>query len=481
MKWVIGRRSLLVGLGVLALVVTPWSAALAAGSPPVKALTAPYLMILPFISNGASSSMASPAGDFIPDDPMLAQQWNLAKVNAPRAWASERGSSSILVAILDTGVDLAHPDLAGKLRLDLATNLVTPGSPPADDNGHGTHTSGIAAAIPDNGIGVAGMGGMAGLLPVKVLDASGSGSFATLAVAIQYAADHGARVISMSLGSPAASNDICGTQFPYLQAAVDYAFNKGVLLVAAAGNDGSSGWVAPADCAHVLGVASTDGSDAASIFSNHGSYVSVAAPGGVSSGQGILSTCWTGMAGASGSAYCDLEGTSMSAPLVAGLAALIYAHNPTYTPSQVASAILDNAVDLGARGWDPIYGCGRMDAAAALANGAKGQAPVCLSASSTWPAGVTVAAQPPAGRMSAFSIASQDCIPGRLVVRLQEGISPVDEQSILSTGGASEAARLPGGYLVVQAAIGQEAAVAARLARDRRVVFAQPDYRMTIK
>ncbi len=332
-----------------------------------------------------------------PNDPYTDSQWGLSRINAPAAWAISRGDG-VLIAVLDTGADFSHPDLAGKLRGDIDWDLVNNDSDASDDHGHGTHVSGIAAVATNNGIGVAGLGWNAAILPLKVMDSRGEGSSYDLASAIYYAAEWGARVINMSLGGP----------YPcpsYLQDAIDHAYNRGVLLVAAAGNDGQNQTVFPANCAHVLGVAATTSYDTRASFSNYGDHVSVAAPG-----VDILSTCWPGMGYGS---YCYMDGTSMATPFVAGLAALVYAAYPTYTPDQVASAILDNAQDLGTSGWDQYFGCGRIDAFRAVWEGARGNYPVCLGAR-VW----SMAASPGVGtgKEAAF-------VPGEVIVTLRSGAS----------------------------------------------------------
>ena len=231
-----------------------------------------------------------------PNDPYYytyGYQWGLNKVRAPEAWALSTGQG-VLIAVLDTGTDYIHPDLSGKVRTDIDWDFVNNDDNARDDHGHGTHVSGIAAAATNNSIGVAGMGWDASILPLKVMDSQGRGSTAELIPAIYYAADHGARVINMSLAGTTRDN-LCPSD---VQAAVDYAYRRGVLLVAAAGN-----WpyIAqspfPANCAHVLGVAATTSSDSRAWFSNYGDHVSVAAPG-----EDIYSTLRYG-------GYGDMDGT----------------------------------------------------------------------------------------------------------------------------------------------------------------------------
>ncbi len=318
-----------------------------------------------------------------------------------------------------------------------------------DDNGHGTHVSGIAAAATDNGRGVAGLGWSAMILPLKVMNAAGEGNAFALASAISYAADREAKVINMSLGGEAPCPD-------YLQTAIDSAYNRGVLLVAAAGNAGTNQSVFPANCNHVLGVAATTDSDTRAYFSNYGSHVSVAAPG-----VSILSTCL-------GGGYCYMQGTSMATPFVAGLAALVYAWYSNYTPDRVASAILDNAQDLGTTGWDSYYGCGRIDAFRALWDGARGDYPVCLG-TQVWSAGAEEQGGGGAGEF----------IPGEVVVTLRAGARP---ETLFRAQGLTPAGSLlyqtRSGVQVwrLQVPVGREEAVLARLRADPAVIAADRNY-----
>ncbi|RME33213.1 MAG: hypothetical protein D6793_10065, partial [Thermoflexia bacterium] len=213
-----------------------------------------------------------------PNDPYFGLQWGLHAVRAPEAWAPSKGEG-ILIAVLDTGTDYLHPDLSAKVRTDIDYDFVNNDNDARDDHGHGTHVSGIAAAATDNGLGIAGLGWAAQVLPVKVLGSGGGGSALALSLGIYYAAASGAKVINMSLGG----NGACPAD---LQAAVDDAYSRGVLLVAAAGNRPDIQRPPfPANCAHVLGVAATDSYDDLASFSVTGTHVSVAAPG-----VGIYST-----------------------------------------------------------------------------------------------------------------------------------------------------------------------------------------------
>ena len=239
----------------------------------------------------------------IPNDTWFSKQWGMVKTQTPEAWDITTGSSSINIAILDTGIDLDHSDLAGKIinSINFSSSTTTD-----DIYGHGTHVSGIAAAITNNGIGVAGLGYDSTIMNVKVLADNGSGPFSVIASGIIWAADNGAEVINMSLGGTLGSLA--------LEDAVNYAWNKGVVVVAAAGNNGSSVKMYPAAYENSIAVAATGQNDERMLWSSYGDWVDVAAPGG-----GIYST----IRGTT-DAYGYMSGTSMASPHVAGLAALVF-------------------------------------------------------------------------------------------------------------------------------------------------------------
>lgn len=283
-----------------------------------------------------------------PNDPGFPGQWGLTRIGAPTAWNTTTGNSTVTIAVLDTGVMLGHPDLSARIdaadQYDFANNDAVA----ADDDGHGTHVSGIAAATMNNGIDGAGVAPSSRIMPVKVLDASGSGNLSNVVDGIYWAADHKAAVINMSFGYTGAAD-------PSLQQAVSYAVSKGVVLVAAAGNDGTyTKNEYPAACSGVIAVAATESGDSHSSYSNSGPYVDVAAPG-----SNIRSTTFDG-------GFDSMSGTSMASPFVAGLAALVKTRNPSFTPDQVAQRIEKTAVDLGTSGRDDTFGYGRIDAAAAV-------------------------------------------------------------------------------------------------------------------
>lgn len=281
-----------------------------------------------------------------PNDPSYGSQWALPKISAPTGWTVTTGSTSVKIAIVDTGVDKNHSDLVGKLVAGY--DFVNNDADADDDNGHGTHCAGIAAALTNNGIGIAGVDWNARIMPVKVLNASGSGSYAAIANGITWAADNGANVISMSLGGSSGSST--------LENAIVYAAGKNVVLVAAAGNSNTTAASYPAYYSQCIAVGSTTSTDARSSFSNYGaSWVDVAAPG-----SSIYSTY-------DGNTYSTLSGTSMAAPHVAGLAGLVWAKLGATSASTVRAAIEQNCDNVGT--WVAF---GRINVAKALGSSGGG-------------------------------------------------------------------------------------------------------------
>ncbi len=314
---------------------------------------------------GATSATLDAGGDLDvvavePDRPMTAgttlgtgeprrwEQWSLDDLAIEGAWATSRGAG-VDIAVVDSGVAGTHVDLSSKLCTGVAflgsNGIEHRGAGAVDPNGHGTHVAGIAAAA-TNGAGVAGVAPDARLIPVRVLDASGNGSSSDVARGITWAVDHGAEVINLSLG---------GSYTTAVDAAVAYAETSGVVVVAAAGNDGPGGAANyPAALDTSLGVGSYDETRAVSWFSTLGNYVDLAAPG-----SGILSTTKDGK-------WSYMSGTSMATPHVAATAALLLAAEPTLSPSQVRSRLTSSARDAGPIGHDTGYGWGRIDPRAAL-------------------------------------------------------------------------------------------------------------------
>lgn len=280
---------------------------------------------------------------FTPNDPNWNQQWGPKKIEADWAWNTTVGSSDILVAIVDTGIDYTHPDLSPNY-VPLGYDWVNNDTDPIDDHGHGTHCAGIVAAKINNNVGIAGVA-QVHVMAEKVLGADGYGWDTWVAEGVIHATAQGAKVISMSLG---------GEYSDVMQDAVRYAYDHGVLLVAAAGNQGSITKWYPAGYDEVLAVSATDSTDQLASFSSYGEWIEVSAPG-----VDVYSTIPS-------NSYASWSGTSMAAPHVAGVAALIWSAFPHYTRDQVRRLLEGTADDLGESGFDEYYGYGRVNARNAL-------------------------------------------------------------------------------------------------------------------
>jgi len=280
----------------------------------------------------------------IPNDPDWPKQWGPQKIEADWAWNTTMGDPSVLVAVVDTGIDWNHPDLAGNY-VPLGYDWVNNDPDPMDDHGHGTHCAGVIAAIVNNSIGMAGLAQVR-VMAEKGLDASGSGRLSDLANAIIHAVDQGANIISCSWGSYVKST--------LLQEAVRYAYDHSVLVVAAAGNDATDIKNYPAAYDEVFAVTATDQNDEPASFTNFGNWVEVAAPG-----VQIYSTVWD-------DSYAYMSGTSMSTPHVSGVAALIWSRFPSMTRDQVWAQLQYTAEDLDDPGFDAYYGYGRLCARRAV-------------------------------------------------------------------------------------------------------------------
>ena len=295
-------------------------------------------------------------------------KWHLDRIRADSAWDLNHGSSLVTVAVLDNAIWTAHPDLSTKIvqAWDVADNDPDPNPPTADLTwSHGTHTSGLVGAKTNNGIGVASIGYDVSLMAVKVARNS-DGALVAGYEGIIWAADHGADVISMSWGT---------TQyFQTMQNIINYAYNKGCVMVAAAGNDGNDTIQYPAGLNHVISVASTDGSDQMSSFSCYGPWIDVCAPGGFpSGGAGLFSVLSTtcsdasffgaGAYGVSGK-YDVMQGTSMSCPIVAGLCGLMLSADSTLTPEKLENLLKISCDNIDAQNPGHIgdLGSGRINA-----------------------------------------------------------------------------------------------------------------------
>lgn len=271
-------------------------------------------------------------------------QWNLPVIGTEEGWSITRGKENIEIAIVDTGVDLDHPELRN--RLVEGYNVLNENNAPDDDNGHGTHVAGIIASETNNQEGIAGMTWFNKIMPVKAMGAKGYGTTFDIAKGIVWAVDHGADIINLSLGNYQPSK--------VLEEAVQYAYSRNVVMVSAAGNDGSSQPTYPSAYPEVMSVAAVDYDGRRASFSNYGDYIDIAAPGVY-----IPSTYFNNQ-------YAALSGTSMAAPHVAGLAALIKSANPELTNTQIMNIIKHSAIDLGEQGKDNDFGSGLIDVNSAL-------------------------------------------------------------------------------------------------------------------
>ncbi|WP_395408085.1 S8 family serine peptidase [Pseudoduganella sp. UC29_106] len=282
----------------------------------------------------------------VPNDPYYGSEWHLAKIGANLAWDKAQGAG-VTIAILDSGVDPTHPDLAS--RLVPGWNVYNNNADTSDVCGHGTAVAGTAAAAMNNGAGVAGVAGQARIMPLRIAykdAATGScyAYFSTMASAVTYAADHGARVANISYASVPTSAAV--------QSAAQYLRSKGGLLFVSAGNSNRDEGFTPTTT--MIAVSATDSADNRSSFSSYGSFVSLSAPG-----SGIYSTV-------NGGSYGGWNGTSFASPVAAGVAALMMSANPSLDANKIESLLFSTATDLGSPGRDIYFGYGRVNAAAAV-------------------------------------------------------------------------------------------------------------------
>ncbi len=279
--------------------------------------------------------------DFVPNDPYYGSAWHLPKIGASSAWDNSQGAG-VTIAILDSGVDSAHPDLAP--RMVAGWNFYDNNSNTSDVYGHGTKVAGAAAAAANNTIGVASVAGQSKIMPLRVTDTTGAGYISMIAHGVTWAADRGARVANISFAGVAGSLSI--------QNAAQYMKNKGGLVVVGAGNSGINENYTRTTT--LIAVSATDGNDVKTSWSSYGNFVALAAPG-----AGIWTTT-------RGGGYGAVSGTSFSSPVTAGVVALMMAAKSTLPNTQVEGLLYSTAVDLGAAGRDPYYGYGRVDAARAV-------------------------------------------------------------------------------------------------------------------
>lgn len=279
--------------------------------------------------------------EITPNDPWFANwEGHLKRIQAPAAWSTTTGSSNVVIAILDTGIDASHEDLISKIVP--GWNTYNNNSDVTDVAGHGTAVAGTAAAATNNGKGVASVCWGCSLMPVRVSDASGNATYSAIASGLTWAADHGARVANISYIVSDSS---------VVTSAAQYFQSKGGVVASSAGN--YSTFSNSSDNPYILTVSATDQSDAIYYYSNTGKNIDLAAPGDSFSTQ-------------MGGGYVSTGGTSYSSPIVAGVAALVMSANPSLSGAQVQNILKESADDLGAPGWDSTYGSGRVNAARAV-------------------------------------------------------------------------------------------------------------------
>ena len=369
------KRSLSVAvLAAAALAAVPGSAGAVTCSHPAGAYTA---------GNGGVGAAGGPTTG----DPLAPAQWGLAQIKAPGAWARGARGDGVTIAVLDTGADLSHPDLQGKLAG--GTDYVKDGdgcAGPQDEHGHGTHVAGIAAANTGNGVGVAGVAPGAKVMPVRVLDAGGSEPReGAVYEAIRWAADNGADVINLSLADLPLQGTLDGTGAD-AEAAVSHAWSKGSVVVAAASNESFPLCNYPAAASRAVCVAATDSRGLPAAYSNFpnatSGAVGVRAPGGEGSpifceyDGDVWSTVWPGevtdsSAGCPVKGYETFAGSSMAAPHVAGVAALLAGRG--LSNAQIVECLRTTSSNEGLA--DPVFGYGIVDADAAVARCAPGSTP----------------------------------------------------------------------------------------------------------
>lgn len=316
------------------------TAQIASGSPAEASMLASLTAAeaVSYVEPNASYALTAP---FTPTDTLLSQQYAWPRIDAFDGWGITRGTPAVVIAVVDSGVQVDHPDLAAKIVPGY--DFVQDDTDPSDPVGHGTHVAGSAAAVTNNSVGGAGTCPECRVMPVRVISSTGSGFVSDIAEGIVYAANNGARVINLSLGGPGSNT---------LRSAIDYAWSQGAFLACAAGNSNTSSIneAYPAAYPNCFAVAASNSADVKASFSNYGEWVEVAAPG-----DAIVSTY-------RGGTYAVLSGTSMAAPHVAGLAGLLAGQG--YTNSAIRDRICGTADRITGTGAN--WACGRINLERAL-------------------------------------------------------------------------------------------------------------------
>ncbi len=298
----------------------------------------------------------------VPNDPEYSKQWNLRSINMEQAWDQTKGSG-MTIAVIDTGISQV-PDLKDT-KFASGYDFVNDQAEARDDNGHGTHVAGTIAQATNNSFGVAGIAYEATLMPLKVLSSGGGGTVADIAEAIRFAADHKADVINLSLGG--------GGESRLMKEAIDYVHSKGVVVVAAAGNAARNAAEYPARYPHVIGVSALDASGSMAPYSNFGAGIDISAPGGLINGDdrsgGILQNTLNPQTGES--VFEAYQGTSMAAPHVAGVVALIKASGVKH-PDEIEDVLKQSALPVKEDNLNH-YGAGKLNAAEAVKLAARGK------------------------------------------------------------------------------------------------------------
>ncbi len=343
----------------------------------------------------------------VPNDPLYPSMWDLQKIQMENAWNIQTGSNDVIVAVIDSGVDYTHSDFVGRRFVhgkdfvtcdDYVINKDTsqilgcrePKSmddDPMDNLGHGTHVAGTIGAVSNNSEGISGINWNISLMALKTQDKNGNGSGIEIPKAIEYAVDNGADVINMSLGGPG----VCSQGSVY-ETAITYAVSKGVVVVVAAGNDSkdASGYI-PASCKGVIVVGATGPNDERASYSNYGSIVTIAAPGGNQASKCTSETCISSTYPQN--QYTAMKGTSMASPHVAGVAALLLAQNPSLTPDDVKRCLVESGDPIST---DKPIGGKRLNAYKAL-NG-------CVKSNNP---GVTTGVTPPETAITAAPVSDE--------------------------------------------------------------------------